>query len=343
VLQVGRPLAADAAEAGIPEPEAAAALEDGRARLLRARRERVAPHTDRKVLAAWNGLAISAFSRAAQVLREPAHAAVAARAAGFVRAKMSSPSLAGRGARLRRSSFDGRADGDGFLDDYAFLIAGLLDLFEASQDPDWLRFALALQAELDSRFWDGEAGGYFFTADDQERLLARQKPVAEGVEPSGNSVSLANLLRLYELTADERYRERAERSLRAFAGPLERRPAEAPRLLAALDFHTDLVKEIVIVTPRPEDEPDALLAVLAHSFVPNRVLAVVSQGAGQRELEPLVPLVANKVAREGRPTAYVCERRVCALPTADPEVFARQLATAAPLPGSGAAGDDAAD
>ncbi len=343
VLQVGRPLAAVAVDAGIPEPEAAAALEDGRARLLRARRERVAPHTDRKILAAWNGLAISAFSRAAQVLRDPAHAAVAARAAAFAREQMSAPSLAGRGARLRRSSFEARADGDGFLDDYAFLIAGLLDLFEASQDADWLRFALALQAELDARFWDERAGGYFFTADDQERLLARQKPVADGAEPSGNSVALENLLRLYELTGDERFRGRAEGSLRAFAGPLERHPAAAPRLLAALDFHTDLVKQIVIVTPRPEDEPDALLAALASSFVPNRVLAVVSQGAGQRELESLVPLVANKVAREGRPTAYVCERRVCTLPTADAEVFTRQLATAAPLPGAGAAGDDAAE
>ncbi len=330
-LSVARPLAAVAAELGIPESEAAAALQDGRARLLRARRERVPPHTDRKILAAWNGLAISAFSRAALVLRDPAHAAVATRAAECIRERMSSPSLAGRGARLRRALFDGRADGDGFLDDYAFVIAGTLDLFEAAHDPAWLRFALALQAELDARFWDGEAGGFFFTADDQERLLARQKPAADGAEPSGNSVALANLLRLYELTGDERLRERAERSLVAFAAPIERDPAGAPRLLAALDFATDRVKEIVIVTPRPEVEPDALLAALAQSFVPNRVLVVVSEGDAQRELAPLVPLVAGKVAREGRPTAYVCERRVCAFPTADPEVFARQLATVAPL------------
>ena len=202
----------------------------------------------------------------------------------------------------------------------------------SSDLPAWLRFALALQAELDTRYWDRDAGGYFFTGDDQERLLARQKPAADGVEPSGNAVALGNLLRLHELTGDEGYRERAERSLRAFAGRLERNPAAAPRLLAALDFHTDLAKEIVIVTPGPEVPADALLAVLARSFVPNRVLAVVSEGAGQRELAPLVPLVSNKSARDGLPTAYVCQRRVCALPTADPEVFARQLAAAAPLP-----------
>jgi hypothetical protein len=343
VLSVNRPLSAVAAQLGTPEAEAAAALEDGRARLLRARRERAPPHTDRKILAAWNGLAISAFSQAALVLREPAHAAAATRAARCLRERMSSPSLAGRGARLRRALFDGRADGDGFLDDYSFVIAGTLDLFEAARDPAWLRYALALQAELDARFWDAEAGGYFFTADDQERLLARQKPAADGAEPSGNSVALVNLLRLYELTGEEHFRERAERAFRAFAAPIERDPAGAPRLLAALDFHSDLVKEIVIVTPRPEVEPDALLAALARRFVPNRVLAVVSEGEAQRELAPLVPLVVGKVARDGRPTAYVCERRVCALPTADPEVFARQLATAAPLPGRAGPGGDAAD
>jgi uncharacterized protein YyaL (SSP411 family) len=167
--------------------------------------------------------------------------------------------------------------------------------------------------------------------------------VVEGVEPSGNSVALANLLRLHGLTGDERHRERAEAALRAFAGALERQPAAAPHLLAALDFHTDFAKEIVIVTPSPEVAPDALLAALARTFVPNRVLAVVSEGAGQLQLAPLVPLVANKVARDGRPTAYVCERRVCALPTDDPEVFARQLASGTPLPGEGEAGPEPVD
>jgi uncharacterized protein YyaL (SSP411 family) len=331
-LSVARPLAAVAGELGIPEAEAAALLEDGRAHLLRARLQRVPPHTDRKIVAAWNGLAISAFSRAALVLREPAHAAVAARAAEAIRGGLGSPSLGGRGVRLRRALFEGRADGDGFLDDYAFLGAGALDLFEASRDPAWLRFALALQAELDARFWDAAAGGYFFTADDQERLLARQKPATDGAEPSGNSAAISNLLRLHALTGDERYRERAERSLSAFAAPIARDPAGAPRLLAALDFATDRSKEIVIVSPRPGVEPEALLAALARSFVPNRVLAVVSEGDAQRELAPLVPLVAGRIAREGLPTAYVCERQVCAFPTADPEVFAGQLAPAAPLP-----------
>jgi hypothetical protein len=331
VLFVARPLAAVASEIGIPDARAAAGLADGRERLLRARKARVAPSVDRKVVASWNGLAISAFAHAALALREPAYAEAAARAAACLRDRMSSASQEGRGARLRRSLFEGRADGDGFLDDYAFAIAGSLDLFEATHDPAWLRFAMALQTELDARFWDAEGGGYFLTAHDQEKLLARPKPVADGAEPSGNAVALANLLRLYGLSGEERLRERAERALRAFAPALERAPAAAPRLLAALDYHTDLAKEIVIVARVPE-EPDVLLAELARSFVPNRVLAVVREGREQDALAELVPLVANKTARGGRPTAYVCERRVCALPTTDPEVFARQIATAAPLP-----------
>jgi hypothetical protein len=335
VLAVARPLAEVARELGIGEAQARAELEDGRRRLLLARRERVPPHVDRKILAAWNGLAISALARAAAALGEPAYAAAAERAARCLRDRMSAPSQGGRGARLHRSLFEGRADGDAFLDDYAFAIAGMLDLFEASRDPEWLRFAMALQAELDARFWDAEGGGYFLTADDQERLLVRPKPIDDGAEPSGNAVALENLLRLHALGGDERLRERAEQGLRAFAAPLEREPARAPRLLAALDFHTDLAKEIVIVSEG--GEPEALLAVLARSFVPNRVLAVVNEGPEREELAALVPLVANKVAREGRPTAYVCEQRVCAAPTSDPGVFARQIATAAPLPEAAAA------
>jgi len=339
VLAVQRPLSLLAAELAIPEAEAAIALEEGRRRLLRARQARVAPHTDRKLVAAWNGLAISAFSRAALVLREPVWAEIATRSAACVRDRLSSPSRGGRGARLRRALYDGRAEGDGFLDDYAFAIAGLLDLFEVSRDLDWLRFALSLQDELDARFWDADAGGYFLTGDEQEWVLVREKPLADGAEPSGNSVAVANLQRLHALTGEARFLERAERTLRTFTAAIEQEPNATPGMLAALDFHSDRAKEIVIVTARPEDEPAAFLDAVARGFLPNRVLAVVSEGAELQELARLVPLVANKTARGGRPTAYVCERWVCRQPTVDPEVFARQLAAVERLPESASPGE----
>jgi uncharacterized protein YyaL (SSP411 family) len=326
VLLAPRPLPVVAAEIGIEAEGAALLLASARERLLAVRAARVPPHTDRKVIAAWNGLAISAFARAAQGLREPAYAERAARAASFI-----GRALVDDG-RLQRSWLAGRTSGAAFLDDYAFLIAGLLDLYEATHDPRWLADALALERTLEGHYAD-PAGGFFLTADDHEALLVREKPAYDGAEPAGNSVALLNLLRLHELTGDDTFRVRAEAGLRAFAAPLAARPAGLVRMLGAVDFHDDRAKEIVVVTPGAGGDADVLLDRLGASFVPNRVLAVVREGAAQDALAALVPLVAEKTARGGRPTAYVCERRVCALPTADPDELARQLARVAPLGG----------
>jgi len=268
---------------------------------------------------------ISAFARAAQILNEASYAAAATRAADFILTKMK------RGGRLARSSLDGHVAGTGYLDDHAFLIAGLLDLFEATFDPRWLREAVALEAVLEGHFRDKKDGGYFLTADDQEKLLAREKPSYDGAEPCGNSVALLDLLRLYELTTEDRYRQRAMEAFRAFEPTITRLPTSVPRMLVALDFWSDRAKEIVIVTPKDVAEADPFLAALRHTFVPNRVLAVASEGTQQKALAESVPLIGGKKARGGRTTAYVCERQVCALPTSDVEVFARQIARVEPL------------
>jgi uncharacterized protein YyaL (SSP411 family) len=187
---------------------------------------------------------------------------------------------------------------------------------------------------LDRHFWDGAGGGYFTTPDDGEILLAREKPDYDGAEPSGNSVAILNLLRLHELTTDDRYRQRAADGLRALGRSLSQSPVAVPKLLTALDFRLDRPKAIVVVSPHDATGTDALLATLARTFVPNHVLSVVTVGADQQRLAPLVPLVADKIPQDGRATAYVCENRVCALPTSDPEIFARQLAAQTPLPAS---------
>jgi len=326
VLYAARPLSEVAAEIGLDPARAETVLEEARAQLYQFRQRRVPPHTDRKILPAWNGLMISAFARAALVLGEPAYASRAGGAADFIEVELTD------GERLRRSYVDGQVSGDGFLDDYAFLIAGLLDLYEATFEPRWLQRALALQRVLDARFWDGGAGGYFLTAHDAEALLAREKPAYDGVEPSGNSVALLNLLRLSEFTSDDRYRQRAEHGLKAFQRVLAANPASVPRMLAALDFRSDVPKEIVIVTPNASAPAEEFLAVLRRTFLPNRVLAVVSEGDALRELAATVRLVTGKIAQGGRATAYVCERQVCDLPTTDPDVFARQLTRIEPLP-----------
>jgi hypothetical protein len=301
--------------------------------LLTARARRPAPLRDEKILAAWNGLMIGAFARAALVLNEPSYAARAARAADFVLVKMR------RAGRLLRSHSEGESRHDGYLEDYAFLIAGLLDLHEATSAPRWLSEAIALDRVLEQHFEDA-GGGYFATSDTHEPLFARAKPVQDGAEPSGNSVAALNLLRLHELSDDDRYRQRAGRTLQALSKRLAQAPAAFSELLLAVDFQLDLPKQVVIVAPT-RDAAEPLLGRLRRAFVPNRVLVVAVQGADLLAQARLVPLLEGKRALAGKATAYVCERRVCDRPTSEPDVFAAQLAKAQPLADGRSAGQRA--
>jgi uncharacterized protein YyaL (SSP411 family) len=333
ILHRPRPHEEVAGEFGLEPARLLHLVATAREELYRERARREPPLTDRKILVSWNGLMISAYARAAVMLpdaraNEREYLGIAIRAAEFILSTMRV------GPRLRRSAFRGQVSGDGLLDDYAFFAAGLLDLYEATGDPRWLEEAIALHRVLEEHFWDAGQGAYFSTPNDGEVLLAREKPDYDGAEPSGNSVAVLNLLRLHELTTDDRYREMAVSAFRALGSTLSRAPTSAPKLLSALDFYSDTAKAIVIVRPDSETGADALLDTLGQRFVPNHVLAVVSTGDHQRRVRTIVPLVGDKTAQNGRATAYVCENRVCALPTSDPKVFARQLATHAPLPAS---------
>jgi uncharacterized protein YyaL (SSP411 family) len=219
---------------------------------------------------------------------------------------------------------DGTPHGDGYLDDYAFLIAGLLDLFEATFEPRWLQEALDLQRAQDSRFADA-GGGYFLTAADQEALLTREKPDYDGAEPAGNSVALQNLLRLHALTTDDAHRARATALLAAFGSPLARRPSALPHMLAGLDAYLGPMKEVVLVSPTGIAALDPFLGHLARTFHPSHVLVVASDAASTASLAALVPTAADKRPLDGRPAAYVCENHVCKRPTADVAEFAAQL------------------
>jgi uncharacterized protein YyaL (SSP411 family) len=294
-------------------------LAAARGRLYAARRHRPAPHRDDKILVAWNGLMISAFARAGFAFGDDRWLAAAARAADFVLENMR------EGGRLERVYLNGRAQGPAFLDDYAFFIAGLIDLYEAQPDPRWLRAAIALQKLLDRHYADTGGGGYFRTSDDHETLLAREKPVRDGALPSGNSVAALGLLRLAEVTGDEAYTERVLMLFSAYHDRLMRSPTSVSELLLALDYYLDAAKEIVVVRPASGGDLPALLAPLRRAFVPNRVLMVVTQGDDLAAHASLVPLVAGKRARLGEVTAYVCENRVCDFPTSDPAVFEKQI------------------
>ena len=313
-----------ARELVLPAEKLRSMVIEAREELYLARAKRPPPLRDDKILTAWNGLMISAHAQAALVLGEERYAQRAEKAATFLLKNLR------RDGRLLRSYKSGRARHNAYLDDYASLIAGLLDLYEATGKPDWLREAAALEEVLEEHYQDEGNGGFFMTSDDHEELLAREKPSYDGAEPSGNSVAVMNLVRLHEFTTQDHYRKTAERAFQAFGPILEKSPAALSEMLLALDFHTDTPKEVIIVTPESRGQAEPFLARLRQTFLPNRVLAVVPEPELPAHTR-LLPLAEGKRAIKRQTTAYVCERRVCELPTSDPEVFARQIGQVSPL------------
>jgi uncharacterized protein YyaL (SSP411 family) len=298
------------------EAELDAKVESIRQRLLAARSSRPAPLRDDKILTAWNGLMISAYAQAAFAFDEPSYAQAAGKAARFILDRMRVD------GRLQRSSLQGIASGEGYLDDYAFFIAGLIDLYETTGEIDWLRQAMALDLALEEHFAN-PAGGYYLTADYHEGLIVRQQPGYDSAEPSGNSVQAMNLLRLHEFTTEDAYRVRAERTLSAFGGTLASSPTALGEMLRALRWRLSKPKQILFVA-QTRAEAQRLASAIGGSYAPQRIIAV----AGEDEIPTLtgtIPLFEDKLAIGGRPTAYVCEERVCKLPAFDAETLVRLL------------------
>ncbi len=304
----------------VPAPDEAewAALAGARAALLEARARRPAPLRDDKVLASWNGLAISALAFGGRVLAEPRWVEAAARAADHVLGHMVV------GGRLQRSWRGGRVGTPAFLDDHAFLANGLLDLFEATFEPRWLEAALDLGGQLTRRFGDPAGGGWWTTADDHERLLVREKPTHDGAEPSGASVALQVVLRLAAFTGEERWREEAALALRQAAPALATSPLSLAETLIGLDLFLEPAREVVLAWPADAAPPEPLLSVLRRTFLPSRALLGAPE-PGLAALARVAPLAGGKVAAGGRPAAYVCRRGACGLPAAEPAALAAQL------------------
>ena len=325
ILHTPRSLSEVAAEFGVPVAALRQTIDAAREQLYAARARRPAPLRDNKILTAWNGLMISALAQASLVLDDRVYAERGARAADYLLRTLR------RDEGLLRAALDGAAQQTAYLDDYTFLIAGLLDLYEADGDLRWLDEARALDAVLARDYEDVSGGGFFRTAADQALLLTREKPTYDAAEPSGNSVAVLNLLRLHELTTDDGYRVRAERAFEAFGAMLTDSAPAVSEMLLAVDYQLDRPKEIVLVVPRGRDDAAPFLHELRARFLPNRILAIVTEGDELERHAQVVPLLDGKTVREGQTTAYVCENRICDLPTTDPAVFATQIATVHPL------------
>jgi len=305
-----------AAELGISADRLSELVAQARQRLYAARDKRVHPGLDDKVLASWNGLALSAFAEAGRALGRSDYIAAAVDNGRFLTTSMVD------GGRLMRSWKDGRARIKGYLEDYAMVGAGLVSLYEATFDRRWLDESRRLAEAALGLFWDAERDAFFDTGADHEALIVRPRNIFDNAVPSGASVAIDWLIRLALVLGEERYDVRALEALRPMADLMTRYPSGFGRYLSALDFHLGPVAEVAVVWPAGgEAAAEPLLHELFARYLPNRVVAAAAEGAAIEGL----PLLAERFAVGGRATAYVCRRYVCQTPVTTPEALGRQL------------------
>jgi hypothetical protein len=323
VLRQLRPLARTAEQFRLPVPAAEAKLLACLEKLRAVRAKRPRPHRDDKVLTAWNGLMISALARGAQVLGEPERLAAATRAAEFIERELYDATT----GLLYRSWREGRSDIPGFAEDYAYLIQGLLDLYEAGFDIRWLQWAEQLQARMDMLFWDAAAGGYFNSRAGDETVIVRLKEDYDGAEPAPNSVAAMNLLRLDWMVGTPGARERAGQTIEALRPQWSRLPQALPQMLCAVELALAEPRTVVLAGDPPSPEFKALAAVLHAKLGPRRAILGADGGAGQAWLATRRPYLAEMRPVAGRVTAYVCENFACRSPVDTPAALEALLAS----------------
>src|SRR5438094_1143411 len=303
------------------EKEIGESLAQSREKLFSIRAKRPRPHLDDKIIAAWNGLMISAFARAAQVLNDERYREIATRAAKFLRANLYEE----KSKLLYRNYRGGRSDIEGFADDYAFVVDGLLDLYEASFNVQWLKFASELQETNDRLFFDEKNGGYFSNSGKDESVFLRMKDDNDGAEPAASSLAALNLLRLSQLRDDQKMAERARKTIDAFATTLSHFPSAMPQILVALDYSLSKPRQIVIAGKNDAPETKALLKEVRRHFLPTTILVLADGGEGQKYLGEKNEAIRAISMVEGKPAAYVCENFTCKAPVTDPKALAELL------------------
>jgi hypothetical protein len=321
LLYLARSIPELAAERGEGADDVGQRLERARRVLFEARASRPRPQLDDKVLTAWNGLMIAAFARGARVIGHAGHLRSAQRSASFLRARMWD---AGTRTLFRRYR-DGDVAIAAYAEDYAFLVWGLLELFQADGDPAWLEWALDLQRRQGELFWDESAGGWFSTTGTDPSVLVRMKEDYDGAEPSASSVSVSNLIVLAHLTGDDAFRERIDRTFGGAAARIASAGRSVPMMLAGLSAWHNGVQQVVLVGRGDDEAMKGLARVVAQTYLPFAVIVPVEPGPQQERLARLVPFIGAMSERDGRPTAYVCRDFTCQAPTTDPDELAAQL------------------
>jgi hypothetical protein len=312
ILFLERPLVDSATDLAIPLEQLAQRLEGARIKLFEARAKREHPYKDDKILADWNGLMVAALAKAAQVFDAPLYADAARRAAVFILTHMVDES-----GRLYHRFRDGKAAIAGFLDDYAFLTWGLIELYETTFEPHYLQKALDLTDVTLVHFWERERGGFYFTAEDAEKVLVRKKDIYDGAVPSGNSVAILNLLRLARLTGNQKYEERAAALSRAFSDAIAQSPGAYTQLLIALDLAIGPSYEVVIVGKPQAEDTKAMVEALRKAFVPNKVVIFRPTDEQEPGITRLAGFTKDLACLDNKATAYICKDFRCELPVTD--------------------------
>jgi len=329
-----RPIEAWAAEYDMDASAFRKKIESLRQKLLNGRRTRIAPSKDDKIITAWNGLMIAALAHASRALDQPEYAAAARRAADFVLTQMRQE------GRLLRRFRSNKAALLAYADDYAFLVWGLIELYEATFDVKYLKEALALNNAMLALFWDDEKGGLFFTGRDAEKLITRPKEVYDGALPSANSVAALNLLRLAKLVGREDLTQKAGAILNAFSSQVSRNPAAYTQFLNAVDFALGPNREVVVAFSSNSHDTSAhrMLQEINRRFLPRTVVHFRQTDGNVQALisiapyvEPLRPVVGGSGDNE-MATAYVCENFACKAPIIDIKKLITALDT---VPGAG--------
>ncbi|MBM3310974.1 MAG: thioredoxin domain-containing protein, partial [Candidatus Aminicenantes bacterium] len=291
-----------------------------RRRLFAARKRRPRPLKDTKILADANGLAIAGLARAAEVAGEDAWTAAARRAAEFVLGRMRTPD-----GGLIHMYAEGEAAGPAFLDDYAFLVWGLIELYGATLEAGWLAAAVDLARRTVEEFWDEADGGFFFTSEGNIDLPSRRKEAFDGAHPSGNAAMLLNLLRLGRLTGDGTFEETGRKTVEAFSRSISRDPASHAHWMSGLDFAFGPGREVVVVGRPDSDKTQALLTAVRSVYDPRRVLLLKPDGPAGRDLVRLAPFVEGMRTVGGLAAAYICSDFTCRAPLTDPDKVAGEL------------------
>ncbi|TDT63695.1 thioredoxin domain-containing protein [Fonticella tunisiensis] len=294
-------------------------LKNIREKLYNAREKRERPHRDDKILTDWNGLMIASLSKAAAALGNKKYAEAAKKAADFILDSF------GENGRLMHRYRKGEWKVIANVDDYSFLIFGLLELYGASFEEKYLKYALKLNEELIDYFWDEKNGGFYFTSKDEEEILIRTKEVYDGAVPSGNSVALLNLLRIGRITGNSKYDDFAAKLQRAFSKSVMDTPMGYTQMLVGLDFSLGPSLEIVIAGKRNSEDTLNMIKVLQRRFIPNAVLLLNPAGEENPEIHSIAEYTRLQKSIDGRATAYVCRNFACSEPATTVEEMLNKL------------------